>query len=201
MAIKRIDRRTFLRGTGGLALSLPLLEVMAPSRAHGATGLPKRIVFVLAPNGVVKDTWKCQGSETSFTFGASTAALEPWKSRIIAVEGVDCYRSGGDGHTDGMGAALTGMPINSSGDGISGLSTGISVDQVIAKKTGLPSLELAARTMNHLGFKASLTIWVVNSRGPKSNRRTSSSLNHITSAISSPSTICPRHPTSNAMMI
>jgi len=49
--MKRLSRRTLLRGGGGLALSLPLLEAMLPQASAQAADTPRRILFEFKPNG------------------------------------------------------------------------------------------------------------------------------------------------------
>ena len=34
--MKTLDRRTFLRGAGGIAIALPFLEIVRPSKANAA---------------------------------------------------------------------------------------------------------------------------------------------------------------------
>ena len=48
-----LDRRTFLRGAGGLALGLPFLEAMqGQATVTDAAELPKRVACFFFPNGV-----------------------------------------------------------------------------------------------------------------------------------------------------
>ena len=46
----KIDRRTMLKGAGGVALALPFLDVMADSKKGTP---PKRLACVFFPNGVI----------------------------------------------------------------------------------------------------------------------------------------------------
>jgi len=56
---KNIPRRTFLRGFGA-AVSLPLLESMAPIKALANTTeqAPVRMAFMFVPNGIHMQEWK-----------------------------------------------------------------------------------------------------------------------------------------------
>ena len=47
---KRLDRRAFLAGTGGLAVSLPFLEAMLPAGVEAQTGGKPR--YVLTVQGI-----------------------------------------------------------------------------------------------------------------------------------------------------
>ncbi len=51
-----MSRRTILRGTGGAALALPMLEIMMPKRASAAAAaVPKRFVMLGAGIGLGVD--------------------------------------------------------------------------------------------------------------------------------------------------
>ena len=56
---KNIPRRTFLKGFGA-AVSLPLLESMAPIKAVANTAgeAPVRMAFMFVPNGIHMEEWK-----------------------------------------------------------------------------------------------------------------------------------------------
>src|SRR5688572_29798661 len=54
-----LDRRTFLRGIGGIVVALPALEIMQPNKGYGApTGpRPKRFVMSYAASSVGRDNY------------------------------------------------------------------------------------------------------------------------------------------------
>ena len=70
--LKRISRRTVLRGAGA-ALALPWLERMssaAPAAAGQLTEPPLRSVFMYMPNGVVPEHWTpAQSSDSVDIYG------------------------------------------------------------------------------------------------------------------------------------
>jgi hypothetical protein len=148
-----IDRRTLLRG-GGAAIALPLLEAMLPRKAH-AQMAPKRFVPWFTANGTIMKNWAPTGSETAFTLSPILMPLEPFKSKLIVIQGVDQQGGGaGDGHQNGMAGWLTGQPTNTGpfkgGCGQNGgWANGISADQHIAKTIGattkFKSLEFAVQ--------------------------------------------------------
>ena len=155
MSKGRIDRRKLLRGLGGVAIALPALDAMGDAlgvktlggrEALGATGFPKRFVTVFTGSGTIIDKWRPTGSETSFTFGPITQPLAPHTDKIVVVDGLLGKGANGEGHTDRMGAVLTGMPLLPTSNG-TGFASGISVDQVIAKDIGamtqIKSLEMS----------------------------------------------------------
>lgn len=146
MATKRLQlsRRALLRGLAGVAVGLPLLDVMTDHKA-AAAGPPKRLVVFFTPNGTVPDQW-VTGSGTSFTLGPILQPLAPHKDDIVILTGMNneaAYHGPGDDHQRGMGTMLTGIEMEA-GTYQGGCDTcppagfagGPSVDQVIAQKIG-----------------------------------------------------------------
>jgi hypothetical protein len=154
--VKRLSRRTVLRGLGGMSLGLPLLEAMAPlreSHAQAATA-PKRFLVYFTPGGTVREEWQPDGSETNFTFRQILSPLEAIRDRVLLVDGLDLKVTAeghGHPHSRGMGGVLTGQPLNDGPYetcmGTAGFADGPSLDQVLAErlKVGrkLASLEVA----------------------------------------------------------
>lgn len=149
--MKAISRRRLLRGLGSVAVGLPLLDAMhsvSPlgARAYAQNAAKKRFVVWFTGSGTILDKWRPSGTEQDFKLSPILAPLEPHKDHLVVLDGLYQQHSGGDAHTDGMGACLTGTPLRPTGNG-TGYATGISVDQVIAEKIGqgtpLKSLELS----------------------------------------------------------
>lgn len=160
--MKRLDRRTLLRGAGGAALALPFLEIMGRPRpalaqaipGYTAAGEPKRFIVWFTPNGTIPDAWTPSGGESDFEFSRILKPLEPFRKKLLIIDGVDQTGEGGDGHQNGMQGMLTGQTLNpgtfEGGNGeLSGWANGISVDQrvaqVIGGETKLKSLELGVQ--------------------------------------------------------
>lgn len=133
---RRIGRRHVLRGAGGVALGLPLLEAMAPAllftpRTARAQPPPKRLVIVYSPNGFMLQGGPT-GTETDFRMTGSMAPLDPHRDQLNVLTGI-WARSGGarggdGGHTHQICGMLTGAPMAND------TSTNISIDQVVANK-------------------------------------------------------------------
>lgn len=155
---RRLDRRTFLRGAGGLALALPFLDAMAGSAS--AVDFPKRFVVFFTGLGTVKQAWQPTGTETSFELGEILAPLSPYRDKLLVIEGIDmesAHHGPGDPHQQGIGQALTGtelqegtlFPYACNPAAHVGWGGGISVDQFLAAKLGertkLSSLELGVQ--------------------------------------------------------
>jgi len=81
--MKRLSRRTLLRGGGALSLSLPLLEAMLPSASAQAVDTPRRILFEFKANGDQTAKRFTATGETSFAFGEFLAPLEPYRSELL----------------------------------------------------------------------------------------------------------------------
>lgn len=139
----RIDRRVFLRGTG-VALALPLLDVMATTaRAVGATR-PARLAFIYVPNGVNMKAWTPKGDGTDYELSPSLGPLAKLRSEVTVFTGLHHPNSFGAGHTVGdtwlTGAKLNGTPGRD-------YANSLSADQMAAEffgaATRFPSLELS----------------------------------------------------------
>ena len=156
--MRRLSRRTLLRGAGGVAIALPFLGAMS-DRAH-ATPFPKRFVVFFSGLGTVKPAWVPTGTETDFVLGEILSPLAPYQQKLLVLEGLDMessYHGPGDAHQQGIGHALTGTELQEgtlfpySGDATNtvGWGGGISVDQYLAQqigqKTRFPSLELGVQ--------------------------------------------------------
>lgn len=143
-----LDRRTVLRGAGGIALSLPFLGAMGLSSAARAQSAipPKRFVVFFTPIGTLPSLFWPAGTGPAFTLNPSSilASLEPLKSELLLLRGLDmasAYQSAGAGHPRGMGNLLTSVPLepgqfNTGAGQTVGWGRGISVDQRIANVIG-----------------------------------------------------------------
>lgn len=159
----QLSRRTLLRGAGGATLALPFLEAMRgakPSFAQAVpgytgAGAPKRFVVFFSPNGTIREAWTPETAGKGFEFTRILKPLEPFREKLLLIDGVDQTGTGGDGHQNGMQGMLTGQTLNpgpfEGGDGsTAGWANGISVDQRIAEEIGgetpFRSLELGVQT-------------------------------------------------------
>lgn len=144
---KPLSRRTFLMGAGGVAVSLPFLEIMMPRRASAdVTKAPKRLVVWSTPNGTVTDNWRpiAGTGPTDFQLSEILSPLAAHKNDMVVVQNLEV--PGAYGHH--WVCSLTGRPAIDSGYP-NLVSTGISMDQVLAQKlagqTALPSLQLGVQ--------------------------------------------------------
>jgi hypothetical protein len=88
--MKRLSRRTLLRGASGIGLSLPLLEAMQPraARAQDASA-PRRILFCFQANGDQPSARFTARGETSFALGEFLEPLEPYRDDLLFLDNVD----------------------------------------------------------------------------------------------------------------
>ena len=134
-----IDRRAFLRGTGGLALSLPLLECMAVGAAPVA---PKRCLSLYVGHGFSLGgewSWYPTVVDGEMQFSKSMAAFNPLADRVTVLRGLEhpgCVSAGGHNAGDSF---LTGSHPNAA-------DKSPSFDQIASMahghKTRYPSLVL-----------------------------------------------------------
>ncbi len=160
----KLTRRGFVRNVaaaGAGAAALPFLT-SGGKVASAADGFPTRFIVFFSPNGSIPSEWSPDGGETDFTMRRILAPLEPYRDKLLILDGIDgrSTSSGpGDGHQKGMGHMLTGrelLPGDTGGgcDSCAPVSwaSGISVDQDIANHIGgdtaFRSLELGVRNGN-----------------------------------------------------
>ncbi len=145
--MKPLNRRTLLRGVGA-SVALPWLEAFGQ-----AAGLPRRLIIVFTPCGTIADQFIPTGTLNNFTFPRILKPLEPFRSKLLVLDGVDNESSkngpGNTAHVRGMGHLLTGIELvnGPSGKIDDGSVGGPSVDQYIASRlkagTRFESLEFA----------------------------------------------------------
>ncbi|MBM3737029.1 MAG: DUF1552 domain-containing protein [Acidobacteria bacterium] len=135
----QIDRRAFLRGVGGAALALPVLDAMG---AEIATQVPRRFCAVYTANGMSLpksehgiDDWSwfpTAESNGEFVFSKSTEPLSPFRKQLSFMGGMH-HPSGpkADPHTC-SDMWLTGAPLHNPKPGTYN-TTGL--DQLVAQHT------------------------------------------------------------------
>ena len=145
----RFSRRTLLRGSSLAATTaIPLLDAR---RAVGQTSVaaPTRLVIFTTPNGTRANLFWPTGTETNFTLNTLTSMLQPYKSKLTFVRGVQlnaAVRNGGSGsmHARGTGGMLTARPLGagsfrSFAGNTSGWGTGQSIDQYLVTRLAPPT--------------------------------------------------------------
>jgi hypothetical protein len=151
----RTSRRQALQALGAAGL-VPLLPAVARAQA------PRRMIVFYTPNGTIGAHWRPKGTETGFTLGRILAPLEPHRSKLLILGGVNMALADagyGSHHTRGVGGLLTGRPIlmgnfKSAGPPTAGWASGISLDQHVARNmpmagtTRFRSLELGVRVID-----------------------------------------------------
>jgi hypothetical protein len=135
---RHISRRRMLKGMGA-AIALPFLEAMLPSglRAASLSPTPRRAAFLYMPNGIHPDRWTPEGTGSQFTLSPILQPLQGLKQEILVLTELMNKNSLGtrDGHYTKIANFLTSMEVaNTTGIDIS--AGGISVDQLMAQRTG-----------------------------------------------------------------
>lgn len=136
---RRLDRRAFLQGVGGVALALPVLDAMG---ADVAEKIPRRFCALYTANGMSLpqaehkiDEWhwfpKAE-SKGEFVFGKSTEPLAPFRKQLSFMGGL--YHPSGpkaDPHVC-SDMWLTGAPLHNPKPGA---YNSVGLDQVVALHT------------------------------------------------------------------
>ena len=162
MMIRRLeplDRRALLRGVGGVAVALPLLDAMIPESLIGSAAaqaakkkvMPSnRLAVLYYPNGIHTPAWYPKSGENSANYdltGTSAEALTRHKKDMLFIGGLSVpmalYDAAGD-HAKALGCYLTGVRIKKTAS--DDIQCSVSMDQIVASKIGgatrFPSLEL-----------------------------------------------------------
>jgi hypothetical protein len=98
-----INRRTFLRGAGGVALSLPVLDCMA---SDPASEMPKRLLALYVGHGFALRgdwSWYPKVVDGQMRFGKSMEAFNPLAKHVTIVKGLEhphCVSAGGHSTAD-----------------------------------------------------------------------------------------------------
>lgn len=138
--MKDLNRRTILKGIGGIALGLPWLEASAQSSLTRKRN-NVRLAYIYMPNGVDSRNWTPSGQGKDYKFSKS---LEPLKSikHMVNVH-TNLAHPHKANHLPSTSDFLSGALIPQGGE----LSATKTVDQVAAEHLGkdsfLPSLELS----------------------------------------------------------
>jgi hypothetical protein len=116
--IKRLSRRTFLRGAG-VALGLPMLEAMMPLRSGASMSgaaktaeAPVRAAYLYFPNGAWMDEWVPKKTGVDFELPFSLTPLAPVRDSVCVLSGLDKpFSRSGDGHYAKTANFLTGLHV------------------------------------------------------------------------------------------
>lgn len=138
---KPISRRTVLRGSAGVGISLPFLEIMRAPVAQAQASQPTRYVFLMTSNGVIPENWFPENTGALGALPESLAPLSPLKDQALVLSGVNAEPAKAiDGNPHHVGFATLLACSGTSGlrgDAGGGLSpTSATLDQYLADKIG-----------------------------------------------------------------
>jgi hypothetical protein len=154
---KHLSRRTFLRGTLGTMVALPMLDAMVPALAaqNAARGAsPFRFGAIYLPNGIFPETWHPETAGTGFEFKQVMKPLEAFRSNVVTVSNMTAPP--GSIHLGASAAWLNGIGPAGARDGVGGDAFGKieskkTVDQFIADAvagdTPMRSIEVGTEDM------------------------------------------------------
>jgi hypothetical protein len=155
--MRRLSRRSVLRGAGSIGLGLPMLQAMGAGmlgcgrrsggglspRAEHLTGSPQRLIIFVTPHGTLPDIWfpttSRDGSgpvtETDFDLKPLIAPHAAYADKLTIFSGVT-NRAVPAGHYEGSASLLTGMaPVGASEPELLGATR--SVDHVLGDRIGM----------------------------------------------------------------
>ncbi len=142
MRHKPISRRLLLKGAGGVAIGLPMLEAMIATDARAMAAVSKKFVSIFSGCGQVPDLFYPTGSETAFELSPILKPLQAHKNRLLLFNGINNEASKNPtfgGHQGSHASMISGLPFaikeDEAGDIYEKMRpTGPSLDQVIADK-------------------------------------------------------------------
>jgi hypothetical protein len=154
---KHLSRRTFIRGTFGAAMALPLLDAMVPAltaETKTAAGTPFRFGAIYMPNGVFPTTWHPDEPGANFAFKPVMQPLEPFRDQLVTVSKMRAPW-GASVHLGASSAFLNGSgPVaqrEGTSDAFGKIQSKKTADQYIADAvagdTPLRSIELGTEDM------------------------------------------------------
>jgi Protein of unknown function (DUF1552) len=155
---KKIDRRTFLYGTGA-AVALPLLDAMTPAFAV-ESARPTRLGWFQVPNGIMNlQNEFFQKEPGALELGPILQPLADFKDRMLTFSGLDSQQAAGLGfeiagdHPRACTAWLTGTHAKMTAG--ADIHAGKSADQIAAQhfgqETQLASLQVALESSEVVG--------------------------------------------------
>ena len=143
----QISRRAFLRGSG-VALVLPFLDSMLPTRGLGADatgkgGVPRRMVCICNAYGLYGPALLPENTGRDYTLSPYLEILKEHRNDFTLFSGSSHpNQAGADGHSSEM-TWLTSV----ASPGLSGFRNTVSLDQLVAEKIGFetryPSLVMS----------------------------------------------------------
>lgn len=134
---RTFGRRNFLRGAGGIAVALPLLESTGPARAGGGS-TPLRYLQFMHVQGTLWNEWAPSGPANAMVLSEILSPLEPVRAHIVPILGCDNPAAGDygvNGHVNSGRTLFTCAPNSGNND----LADGPSIDQVIADRIDAPT--------------------------------------------------------------
>ena len=153
---KHLSRRTFLRGTFGTMVALPMLDAMVPALAGQAAraATPFRFGAIYLPNGVLPELWHPDAAGAGFEFKQVMKPLEALRSHVVAVSNMTAPP--GSVHLGASAAFLNGVgPAGNekatTSDAFGKIESKKTADQwiadVVAGDTPLRSVEMGTEDM------------------------------------------------------
>ena len=155
---KHISRRAVLRGAGGIAISLPLLDAMIPAStafAQTAANVKPRLAYVYFPHGAVQKFWTPEGAGKDFKFSRILQPLEGMRDYVTVVSGMR-NKPGESSDPHGIIEA-TWLTCQAPTGPKTWAEGGVSIDQIaarqIGKETPLSSIELCGEPGGAVSYK------------------------------------------------
>ena len=174
----RLSRRSVLRGAGGVALALPLLEAMGTHSSHAqSAAAPRRILFLFQANGDQTNARFTSAGERDFGLGEFLSPLEPYRNELLFLnklhrrfyqlpegERSDNHQQGGSSLAPFASGAGS-FPIGGTEGQTIGYVQGPSADYAIGDRVVQADASVAHRHLVYRVGDKSNNIWNLHSHG------------------------------------
>ncbi len=162
MKTRILNRRTFLRGAGGVGVALPFLEAMSPRAAFAQTA-PRRYIVCFAGMSLGRDNAGRledivpSGTGTSFQLRSPMMPLAPFKDDLVVVSGLRIPIGGPGGRLDGFHKSSISPLLSGVLGGAGPDCAGATSDQIVANdpafkgKSKLPFVTLRVQADAYRG--------------------------------------------------
>jgi len=151
--MKTISRRTMLRASG-VALALPMLEVMTPGLAHAAA-TPRRMLNICCTLGLYTPSWKPATAGKDYAATEYLALIDEHRNNYTVFSGYSHEEQSGRQPHNSEITWLT----SARHPGMDGFQNSISLDQTVANHYGyatrFPSLVLGTATPQSQSYTTS----------------------------------------------
>ncbi|HET6279553.1 MAG TPA: DUF1552 domain-containing protein [Polyangia bacterium] len=142
MSSRAVTRRSVLAGCAALPVLAGIFHPVRRAAMAAAVPSPKRLIIFGHTEGAYRKSWLPTGGETDFVLSDVLKPLEPWRSRLLVLDGFSnkagTKHLAGDTHGKAISAALTGNTVTQRIEPVY-IAPSESIDQFLGPKVQGPA--------------------------------------------------------------